>query len=454
MRNADLTASPFANAKALVPISEPRQRRRCGARLATEPDPHVRHHRHRRARAPRRSGWSTACSGWNTAAMTPPASPTRAGRPARAPPRGGQDARAGGRAGATSRWRATVGIGHTRWATHGAPNDRNAHPHIAGRVAVVHNGIIENFAELKAELKAEGRDVRERHRHRGGRPADRSRTWTPAMAPLDALKATLDRLHRRLCAGRADRGRGPAWSWARGAARPLVVGYGEGEMFIGSDALAVGPFTNRVAYLEEGDYVAIDHDQGAASSTTTGAAGRAAGADRRRLRRPGREGQLPPLHGEGDPRAAGRLPAHPRRLCRHPDRPRRACPGGVDFARLERIQIVACGTAYYRRPDRQVPVRAAGRPAGGRRDRLGVPLPRAGAAAPGTLAIAISQSGETADTLAALRWCQAKGLKTAAVVNAHRVDHGPRGRRAVADPLRARRSASPRPRPSPPRSPC
>jgi len=149
-----------------------------------------------------------------------------------------------------------VGIGHTRWATHGAPSERNAHPHTAGRVTLVHNGIIENFAELRREMEAEGRTFE-------------SDTDTEVIAqlldsqlsrglpPLPALKATLDRLTGDfalavLIAGEEDMLLGAR----RGS--PLVVGYGEDEMFLGSDALAVGPFTNRVAYLDEGDYVRID----------------------------------------------------------------------------------------------------------------------------------------------------------------------------------------------------
>ena len=113
-------------------------------------------------------------------------------------------------------------------------------------------------------------------------------------------------------------------------------------------------------------------------------------------------------------------------------------PGGVDFAALERIQIVACGTAYIAGHDRPLPDRAAGRPAGGRRDRLGVPLSPAGPAARMPWPSPCRQSGETADTLAALRLLPGQGMKTAAVVNATEFDHGPRGRCRLADPLRTR----------------
>src|ERR1700722_14822884 len=150
-----------------------------------------------------------------------------------------------------------TGIGHTRWATHGAPTEANAHPQIAGRVCVVHNGIIENFAELKRELIAVGRVFE-------------SETDTEVIAhlidaelnaglpPIQALKAALDRLEGAYALGVLIKGEDQLVMGARKGS-PLVVGYGDGEMFLGSDALAVGPFTNRIAYLDEGDYVAIDH---------------------------------------------------------------------------------------------------------------------------------------------------------------------------------------------------
>ena len=155
--------------------------------------------------------------------------------------------------------RATVGIGHTRWATHGAPSERNAHPHAAGRVTLVHNGIIENFAELRRELEGEGRTFE-------------SDTDTETIAhlldsqleaglpPLEALKATLDRLTGAYAIAVLIAGEDEMILGARRGS-PLVVGYGDGEMYLGSDALAVGPFTNRIAYLEEGDFVQIDHAQ-------------------------------------------------------------------------------------------------------------------------------------------------------------------------------------------------
>ena len=152
--------------------------------------------------------------------------------------------------------KATVGIGHTRWATHGAPNVPNAHPHQAGRVTLVHNGIIENFAELKAELTAQGH-VFESQTDTEVVAHLLDQTLSKGAAPLDAFKATLDRLTGAYALAVLIEGEDGLILGARRGS-PLVVGWGEGEMFLGSDALAVGPFTQTISYLEEGDYVAVD----------------------------------------------------------------------------------------------------------------------------------------------------------------------------------------------------
>ena len=322
-----------------------------------------------------------------------------------------------------------TGIGHTRWATHGAPTEANAHPQIAGRVCVVHNGIIENFAELKRELIAAGHIFE-------------SETDTEVIAhlidaelnagrdPLDALKATLDRLEGAYALGVLIRGEDQLVMGARKGS-PLVVGYGKGEMFIGSDALAVGPFTNRIAYLDEGDYVAIDH----ASARIFNVAGEpverpivvvAASAA---LVEKGnyRHFMEKEIYDQPD-------------SCRNtlstyvdPIRGRAHAPGASDFAKIERLQIVACGTAAYAGMiGRYLIERLAGLP-------VDVEIAsefryREPAIRPGTLAIAVSQSGETADTLAALRYCKARGLATAAIVNAPELHHVAGDRPAVADP--------------------
>ncbi|HUH23817.1 MAG TPA: glutamine--fructose-6-phosphate aminotransferase, partial [Brevundimonas sp.] len=149
----------------------------------------------------------------------------------------------------------TIGIGHTRWATHGAPTTANAHPHKAGRVCLVHNGIIENFAELKAELEAEGR-VFESQTDTEVVAHLLDHKLAAGLAPLDAFKATLDRLTGAYALAVLIEGDDELSLGARRGS-PLVVGWGEGEMYLGSDALAVGPFTQKISYLEEGDYVAV-----------------------------------------------------------------------------------------------------------------------------------------------------------------------------------------------------
>jgi glucosamine--fructose-6-phosphate aminotransferase (isomerizing) len=309
---------------------------------------------------------------------------------------------------------ATVGIGHTRWATHGRPSERNAHPHHAGRVTVVHNGIIENFAELKAELAGQGRSFE-------------SETDTEVVAhlidsqleagkaPLEAFKAALDRLRGAYALAVLIDGEEQLVLGARHGP-PLVVGWGEGEMFLGSDALAVGPFTSRVSYLNDGDYVAID-GRGARIFDSSGAAV---------ARPPKQVSSSAAVMEKGNYRHFMEKEIHDQpEAVQHtlaayldPVRMRAEAPGGFDSASIDRIQIIACGTAFY-----------AGTIAKYLFERY-ARLPtdvevasefryRQPALAPRTLAIAVSQSGETADTLAALRYCAEAGLTTAAVVNSH-----------------------------------
>jgi glucosamine--fructose-6-phosphate aminotransferase (isomerizing) len=308
---------------------------------------------------------------------------------------------------------ATVGIGHTRWATHGGPTTMNAHPQTAGRVTLVHNGIIENYAELREMLKAHGRTFE-------------SETDTEVIAalidwelasgktPVKALKAALDQLSGAYAIGVLIDGEDELVMGARKGS-PLVVGYGEGEMFIGSDALAVGPFTNKIAYLEEGDYVAIDHT----SARIFDASGEPAQREIRTVP------ASAALVEKGNYRHFMEKEIHDQpEGCQHTIAAyvdavagRAAMPGGVDFAALERVQIVACGTSYIAGllgkyvietlADLPVDVEIASE------FRYRAPALR-----DGSLVIAMSQSGETADTLAALRYCQATGMQSAAVVNA------------------------------------
>ncbi len=309
---------------------------------------------------------------------------------------------------------ATVGIGHTRWATHGAPSERNAHPHITGGVAVVHNGIIENFAELKAELASAGREFQ-------------SDTDTEVIAhliqmrlaagdaPLEALKATLDRLHGAYALAVLVEGEEDLVMGARRGS-PLVVGWGDDEMFIGSDALAVGPFTNRISYLEEGDYVAIRRNR----ADIFDASGRP--AERAQVT----VSASAALVEKGNYRHFMEKEIHEQgESCQHtltayvdPVARTVSAPTDIDWTAVPRVQIVACGTAYYAgQIGRYLFEKVAGLP-------CDVEIAsefryRSPALQPGTLCIAVSQSGETADTLAALRWCRQHGLPTATVVNVH-----------------------------------
>ena len=313
----------------------------------------------------------------------------------------------------TSPLTATVGIGHTRWATHGVPSERNAHPQRGGRVSLVHNGIIENFAELKADLQKAGRTFE-------------SETDTEVIAqlidsyldagqaPLAAFKSALDRLTGAYALAVLVEGHDNVIMGARKGS-PLVVGTGDGEMFLGSDALAVGPFTNKVTYLEEGDYVAIDHDraeifdQGGVPVERPMKIVSAAAA----LVEKGNYRHFMEKEIHDQPEGCQRTIA----AYLDPVAGRTAMPGEIDFAALERIQIVACGTSYIAgMVGKYLIEKLADLPVDNEiasEFRYREPALRAG-----SLAIAMSQSGETADTLAALRLCQSKGLKTAAVVNA------------------------------------
>src|ERR1700722_2755702 len=327
--------------------------------------------------------------------------------------------RAGGKLGnleqvlATEPLAATVGIGHTRWATHGAPILRNAHPHTAGRVTLVHNGIIENFAELKAELVAKGRTFESQTdtevvAHLIDQNLD------DGLAPLVALKSALDRLRGAYALVLMIEGEDDLILGARHGPA-LVVGYGKDEMFLGSDALAVGPFTNRISHLEDGDYVAIDH-KGAGIFDASGA--------------PVERGLRPVPTAAALVEKGNYRHFMEKEIYDQPDATQHTLSAyvdavtgkvsapGLDFSQFDRLQVVACGTASY--------AGMIGRYLFERLARLSTDVEiasefryREPALSPNTLALAISQSGETADTLAALRWCRSRNIATAALVNAH-----------------------------------
>jgi glucosamine--fructose-6-phosphate aminotransferase (isomerizing) len=310
-----------------------------------------------------------------------------------------------------------VGIGHTRWATHGAPSVRNAHPHAYGAVTVVHNGIIENFAELKAELQAKGQ-VFESDTDTEVIAHLLDEVLTSGLKLKDAFQAVLNRLHGAYALAILIAGEQETILGARRGS-PLVVGWGEdGEMFLGSDALAVGPFTSNVTYLEEGDWLVLTrsgaevHDAKGflVNRPVTHVPASAALVEKGSYR------HFMEKEVHEQPESCQRtFSAYLDPVAKSV---RADIKASIDFSQIVRIQIIACGTAYY-----------AGSIARYAFEKIaGLPVDvevasefryRSPAVTPGTLAIAVSQSGETADTLAALRWCKDQGLKTAALVNVH-----------------------------------
>ncbi len=314
---------------------------------------------------------------------------------------------------AGARLTATLGIGHTRWATHGVPDERNAHPHRAGRVAIVHNGIIENFQELRRQLRARGMETE-------------SDTDTEIVAhlinlellegltPREAVLATLEKLEGAFAFAIIFEGEEDLLIGARRGS-PLAVGHGEGEMFLGSDAIALAPFTNRITYLEDGDVVFLGRDgleiidakrrQVARPMQFTQAAGLLVDKGGYRHFMAKEIHEQPDVLGHTMAEyldfSAGKV--------RLPELP-------MDAAKLERIVITACGTAcyagmvgkYWIEQLARLPVEV---------DVASEFRYREAPLRPGDLALVISQSGETADTLAALRYCKEQGQHVAAVVN-------------------------------------
>jgi glucosamine--fructose-6-phosphate aminotransferase (isomerizing) len=307
-----------------------------------------------------------------------------------------------------------IGIGHTRWATHGKPNETNAHPHATDRVAVVHNGIIENFSELRAELEKDG-------------AAFRTETDSEVIAhlvsaelkngkkPVDAVAAALPRLRGAFALAFLFEGEDDLLIGARRGS-PLAVGHGDGEMYLGSDAIALAPFTDDISYLEDGDFVVVTrhgaevHDaQGRPVQRTVLKSNASAF-----LVDKGNHRHFMAKEIHEQPEVVGHTLAHYIDMAAQ----RIALPVELpfDFADLKRISISACGTAYY-----------AGLVAKywfERFARLPVEIDVASEFryrdAPfeaGNLAIFVSQSGETADTLATLRYAKEQRQHIAAVVN-------------------------------------
>jgi len=307
----------------------------------------------------------------------------------------------------------TVGIAHTRWATHGAPTQNNAHPHATGEVALVHNGIIENFRGLREELAARGR-------------AFESETDTEVVAhlvsegieagmePAEAVSAVLPRLRGAFALAIAFR-RHPELLIGARLGSPLVVGYGEGETYLGSDALALAPLTQRIAYLEEGDWVVVTRDGAQIFDSDNNPVEReitTSGASAAEIEKGNYRHFMQKEIFEQPTVVAQTLRSYIRQLERQVALPQ----FDFDLSAINRVTIVACGTSYYAgmvakywfEHFARVPVDIDVASEFRYRDPV---LEKGG------LSLFISQSGETADTLAALRHCKAAGQVIAVVVN-------------------------------------
>jgi glucosamine--fructose-6-phosphate aminotransferase (isomerizing) len=306
-----------------------------------------------------------------------------------------------------------TGIGHTRWATHGRPVERNAHPHMSAKVSVVHNGIIENFRELKSALSAKGHTFE-------------TDTDTEAVVhlitdemrggagPVDAVKAALGKLRGAFALVIIFAGEDDLMIAARQGS-PLAIGHGRGEMYLGSDAIALAPFTDAITYLDEGDWAVMRRSgvtvYDRAGLPVTRPLIRSVASSLLVDKGNHRHFMAKEIHEQPDvishtlsnylDMASGRV--------NFPDL-------GVDLAKIPRVTISACGTAYYAglvgkywiERYARVPVEID--VASELRYRE-APLPRGG------LALFVSQSGETADTLATLRYAKANGQRIASIVN-------------------------------------
>lgn len=305
------------------------------------------------------------------------------------------------------------GIGHTRWATHGAATTSNAHPHKAGRVAVVHNGIIENFRDLRTDLEdtafaCETETDTEVVAKLCAQAVDSGKS------PEDAVRTTLARLEGAFALLFLFEGEGDLMIAARQGS-PLAIGHGDGEMFVGSDAIALGPMTSQITYLAEGDVAIVTRD-GAQISDLDGRPvereQRFVPAESSRIEKGGHKhfmakeiAEQPVVIGE----TLGRYLSDDGRDVVLP-------VGPLDFNGLTRITMVACGTAYYAcqtakywfeqlaRLPVEVDIASEFR-------YREPPLPE------GSLSLFVSQSGETADTLAALRYCASQNVPTVALTN-------------------------------------
>ena len=306
-----------------------------------------------------------------------------------------------------------AGIGHTRWATHGAPTIDNAHPHKAGAVAVVHNGIIENYRDLRAELAGHGVTfTTETDTETVALMTEHYRS--SGMAPAEAAFATLDRLEGAFALAFLFDGEDDLIVAARKGS-PLAIGHGDGEMFVGSDAIALAPLTDRITYLEEGDRALITRS----SVEIRDAKGDLANREMRQIRVDGARIDKAG-HKHFMAKEIAEQPEVIAEAIRHylpagDDRVR--LPGDdIDFAGVDRLVMVACGTAYYAcltakywfEQLARIPVEVDIASEFRYREP---PIPAH------TVALFVSQSGETADTLAALRYCRDRADRVVSVIN-------------------------------------
>ncbi len=304
------------------------------------------------------------------------------------------------------------GIGHTRWATHGAPSVTNAHPHQAGPVAVVHNGIIENFRELRAELSKDGVEfVTETDTETVVLLTQKY--MAEGLGPVDAATKTIARLHGAFALAFLFDGEDDLMIGARKGA-PLAVGYGDNEMYLGSDAIALSPMTDRVTYLEEGDRAVLTRTSVKIYDANDAPVDRVVkkiSLDTTRIDKAGHKhfmakeiAEQPAVIGESLSRY---LTADGEIMLPDP---------GLDFTKIDRITMVACGTAFYAcltakywfEQIARMPVEV---------DVASEFRYREPPISDRTMALFVSQSGETADTLAALRYCAGKADLITSVVN-------------------------------------
>ncbi|MBZ0162463.1 MAG: glutamine--fructose-6-phosphate transaminase (isomerizing) [Notoacmeibacter sp.] len=307
----------------------------------------------------------------------------------------------------------TIGIGHTRWATHGVPNEANAHPHFSGDVAIVHNGIIENFWELREELIADG--------YQFSSQTDTevvahlvSREIRNGAAPVEAAHNALKRLRGAFALAIMFRGDDNLIIGARNGP-PLAVGHGDGEMYLGSDAIALAPFTDTITYLEDGDWAVVrrgefaiyDMDGNPVHRAPQKSVGTAFLVDK------GNHRHFMEKEIHEQPEVIAHTLSNYIDFSTMTIKPLKS---KIDFSAINRLAISACGTAYYAGLISKYWFE--------RFARLPVDIDIASEfryrempMAKGDAALFVSQSGETADTLASLRYCKNQGMTIGAIVN-------------------------------------